>query len=282
VRVTVDSAWFTRRAGDGCWLTLREIFMAHSKYIHQFLWELEGIIQGKVRDNYPDHWDENYITEELFKEFTKRFRNIRIHFGPTVMEINLNAFKLRGKHETAHGDIAMLFQIRAQFDQQMEGVGFLEAKKLDHNRPEFSAIDFGQLSAIYNQTKHGQLLLYCFQDVHNFTRFPELILPYYENYHYRELPYTYLVSMPLSTAIQLNRKDSALLQWTQPFSHQLAFRYFFGYDLDFSPDLISAIKAADPKLRKPKYVLSFGVAHAGKAPEGIFPNSDAYELIKNE
>lgn len=56
------------------------------------------------------------------------------------------------------------------------------------------------------------------------------------------LPATYISTAPIINALQLNKKNDKLYKLSIPFSYQLTYRYFYGFDLQFDEDILKASK----------------------------------------
>ncbi|MBL7836852.1 MAG: hypothetical protein JNM67_05010 [Bacteroidetes bacterium] len=253
--------------------------------ILEFISQVEQIIQQQTRRLFPADWDEDTLTRNILIEFRLNFASTTINDHRQQYNLSINPFKLRGRNtETKYGDIAILVKIIFPDGDILEGVGFLEAKKRYRNTNRFDAFSVRQLNRIYRQSPHTRLLLYDYSPI---TEFAPVYYDY-DNYYHRHfpllaLPTTYSVATQLNEALALNRRDIGLYKVGLPLSYQLAFRYFYGFDLDFREDVINAIKGyAKDTLGLPNYTVFVTISPIDKPTNEGEPeiNSNTYERLK--
>ena len=214
-------------------------FRTITKYpILKFCQKLEEEIQEEIQDAYPNEWTEDYITLRIAKVL-RGFSYSQIEYLKSYQNIIINAYKLKGQNETKFGDLAIVINIENKDGDSIKGVAFLEAKRRYKNSNEFQAMKFDQLERIYSNAPNAKLLLYNYQPMSIIAPTGldvkvggEGILP--------KMPVTFSSIAPLNTAIKLGRKDERIQKITIPFSYQFAFRYLFGFDLEFHEDLVNA------------------------------------------
>lgn len=253
--------------------------------IFKFISTVEGIIEQQTMRLYPADWDEDILTSSILIELRSNFKSTTIDDNRKKYNLSLNPFKLRGKNtETKYGDIAILVKIVYPDNDFLEGVGFLEAKKRYRNTNRFDALKTSQLKKIYRNSPHTRLLLYDYSPI---TEFPSVFYDFEYRYHrylpFRVLPTTYSVTTQLNTALALNQRDIRLYKVGLPFSYQLAFRYFYGFDLDFRENVINEIKGyAKDTLGLPNYTVFITISPVDKPTDEEEPkiNREIYELLK--
>ncbi len=224
----------------------------------QFRVDLEGainsVIQRIVGDNLYN-WDEDYVTQDLLREYRQRFRNIEVGMGKKTIRIASNAYKLRKKlsAEQKFGDVAILVRIQYP-DQALEGVAFLEAKKRKEKSNIFDAIKDEQLNRIYKNAPHSYVLLYDYESIHNSA-----------DYNLQKLRGVkssgslHVVTLPMNIAIGSGLKNRKLYRFSHPLSHQILTRYFRGLDLDFQQESLNIAKGYNREIGAPQFLLVISV-----------------------
>jgi hypothetical protein len=179
------------------------------------------------------------------------------------MRIEWTAFKLSGKKvESKFGDIALLTKLNYQDGDTLEGVAFLEAKKRNRNKTTFGAIRTNQLKRIRKNAPSSVALLYDYTDITDFA--DTGIFKNTRQWLIRK-PCTCSVIVPIRTVLHVGKKDMSLYKFSIPFSYQLLFRYFQGFDLEFGEMPINAAKGYySAKFGAPTYLVIVSVGF-GKA-----------------
>lgn len=194
------------------------------------------------------------------------------------MKINWTAFKLRGKNENKFGDIALLVNIHYHDGDNLEGVAFLEAKKRNKNQTKFGAVKTAQLKRIYKNAPSSMMLLFDYEDI---TQFIETGI-FLERWNWLVLkPCTCSVVVPINTILHVRKKDTTLYKFSIPFSYQLFFRYFQGFDLEFRELPIKIAKGYAAHKGVPTYLvivsIGFGIAEPFR---DINFNTDLFSKIE--
>lgn len=247
----------------------------------ELLLELENILQEHVKNNYPIDWDEDFITRSILKEIRNRLGSVKIRDFKERMMIKWLPYKLRGRPENKFGDIAILVNIQYQDGDGIEGVAFLEAKKRDINRTRFSAIKIGQLKRIHKNAPSSMVLLYDYNDITQFANFkPRSSMR--EWYGWLALkPCTCSVVVPTSIVSYNKKKDTTLYKFSLPFSYQLIFRYFQGFDLEFQKTLIKIAKGYASEKGLPTYLVVVSIAYGRAEPQIVDFDTDRFrELVE--
>jgi hypothetical protein len=253
--------------------------------ILEFISRIEQIIQQQTARLFPADWDEDTLTRNILIELRSNFSQTTIDDHQREYNLSINPFKLRGRNtETMYGDIAILVKIVYPDGDILEGVGFLEAKKRYRNRTTFDAFRKSQLNRIYRNAPHARLLLYDYSPI---TEFAPVYYRYDNDYNIyfplRALPTTYSVATQINTALSLDKNDIGLYKIGIPFSYQLAFRYFNGFDLDFREDVINTIKGYGKNaLGLPNYTVFITITPVDKPNDEGEPNinNNSYERLK--
>lgn len=230
--------------------------------IIKLLYVLELILREHIRDHFPVDWDEDTITRNILKELRTGLKSIKVNGLQSSMKIKWSLFKLTGKPETKFGDIALLVNITHQDGDRIEGVAFLEAKKRDIDSIKFGAMDIPQLSRISGNAPHSMVLLYDYDDITQFANVYSRLSIFGDWFKWK--PCTHSVVVPTKIILETQKKDTTLYKFSVPFSSQLFFRYFHGFDLEFEREAINIAKGYSPSKGLPTYLIVACVAF-GKA-----------------
>jgi hypothetical protein len=241
--------------------------MAEKITVSGLMKRIEKTITEKVYGNYPYNWDEDFITEEIIRDFRNNYKRIELvdkNYTRTIIE--WSGYKLRGNPENFFGDIGILVRLHSKDGMVIEGIAFLEAKKRYENSACFDAIKMDQIERILNNTPRSMVLLYAYRPI----VCNNIILPG------EFFPNTYAVALPSYIIMQTNNNTEKLYDFSIPFSYQLCTRYFNGFDLDFSKENIAIVKGFANK--KPKFVLTINIAQGYEQNSGeeLVVNNDYY------
>jgi hypothetical protein len=244
--------------------------------IQSFLGAVERILERQVKDSFPRYWDENSITLNILKEFETVLNTVRINGFKRRMQIDWKAFKLARPAESKFGDVAFLVSINYQDGDRIEGAAFLEAKKRERDRTRFGAMRTGQFKRIRKHAPSSMALLYDYEDITQFANtqgfaqgWNGLVLK----------PCTCSVVVPLNTILSVKKRNTALYKFSIPFSYQLFFRYFQGFDLEFGEQPRKIAKGYATKLGAPTYLVTVSVAYGKTEP--LRDTSFNREIFKN-
>lgn len=246
----------------------------------EFLLELEIILQKHVKNNYPIDWDEDFITRSILKEIRNRLGSVKIRDFKERMRIEWLPYKLKGRPENKFGDVAILVNIRYQDGDEIEGVAFLEAKKRDVNGTRFSAIKMAQLKRIHRNAPSSMVLLYDYNDITQFASFkPKLNMR--EWYGWLVLkPCTCSVVVPTSIVSCNKKKDTTLYKFSLPFSYQLIFRYFQGFDLELRKLPMKIAKGYASERGLPAYLVVVAITYGRAEPPVVDFNRDWFSEVE--
>jgi hypothetical protein len=243
------------------------------------LLKFEGLVQASVAGNYPEDWDENFITRDLLRAIRANANDIVI-LGEASTRVEWRAWKQVGSAETQFGDIAILVDIRQANGTSLRGVGFLEAKRWYPHRA-FATISWPQLETILSNAPSSRLLLYDFVRTSAFASgvspiYAPAIWPVLGIHPPVQVRATYATAVSVSTALALRLTDRKLHGYALPFSHQVLLRYLNGFDLEFSAKALAVVTGADSSLGRSRYVLTVAVGH-DVVPNTDLPIHDSYQ-----
>jgi len=242
------------------------------------LTKLEMILRENVADNFPQYWDENHITLSILKEFGRALNMVKIDDFGRKMKIEWNAFKLKGKNETKFGDVAILVNVVHYDGDRMEGVAFLEAKKRYPRGVEFTSINQDQVSRILKNAPRSMALLYDYDGVTQFADI-EGKSKRWEWFEWKRC--TCCVTVPMNILSVLNKKDITLYKFSLPFSYQLVFRYFQGFDLEFEKQPVAIAKGFSREMGTPTYLVIASLSQGRHEPDkSIEYNSEIYAALE--
>jgi len=231
-------------------------------HIIDLIQKLENTITENVKNNFPNDWDEDFITRNIIKDFRNNYNHITIENQyDDITKINWSGYKLKGTPEKLFGDIALLFNIMYQDGTNIEGVAFIEAKKRYKNTVNFNSIKFPQTRRILSNAPHSMTLFY------DYEKIPFSSLDHRLNHLYCDCDliypctaFSYSVIIPSNIIIQIKNTTTSLYKFSYPFSYQLCVRYFNGIDLDFNKKSIDIAKGFIDNIG-PKYLLVVDIAH---------------------
>lgn len=215
---------------------------------YKWVRDVEATVSEAVSSCVARDWDEDFISRHWLRALIAKFPYVEITNGPSSCRVQWDAFKAVGKTERKHGDIAVLVRLKFKRGEFLEGVAFLEAKRIYDTA--YDAIKWPQLKYHASNTANHRLLLYdkepldwranshwnehygwrhgpdlwpwCFHDVHAFC-------------------------LPSVHALALGSTDRGLNDLSQPLSWQLCCRFLRGFDLDYTDSLVAAVKQGIPE-----------------------------------
>ena len=231
--------------------------------------DLGDRISEEIRECYPRSWKEDIITYKIVEQVFGSLANIVISEGRGTFQTVWDAYKLSGNCETRFGDIAIFIKLVRPNTLPLEGIAFLEAKRIYEPEMTFKAVKLDQLRRIHNNSPAAQLLLY---DHRGYTATNDII-------SLRCPTTTNAICIPLNIALGVGAVDTNLYQFGSPLSVQLVTRYLLGYDLDMRQETLEFVKNAEPDEGAPRYLIIIGVAADELTP--ILPDltSSKYERI---
>ncbi|MDP3209368.1 MAG: hypothetical protein Q8M65_09495 [Rhodoglobus sp.] len=100
--------------------------------------KLEIEFNSAISSFSQDLWAEDSITGEVIKRARATLNEARVDEADRPASIQARMFKADGKVEETFGDLAILIRIHFHDNQQLDGVGFYEAKRRDWGKNTFS------------------------------------------------------------------------------------------------------------------------------------------------
>jgi hypothetical protein len=236
----------------------------------------EEAISESIKKTQANAWDENHLTFKWLDAITQLLD------GQTVLEpgqtrrIACSAFKLKGKLEQEHGDVAVIVNLAFEDGDELEGVGFLEAKRRDRYGTGFPALDVKQLKRLYKGTDYAKVLLYDWAPV-----IPGAVVdsPYDSPYE------THAIVIPMDSMLDGKRANRNAYRLGVSLSHQLVYRYLQGLDLSLQTKALAAARGFATKELISTSVLSIGVGvGAGNLPPPHVkpPDLEQYALLTEQ
>lgn len=224
--------------------------------------ELESIFSEICQSSYPYEWDENHISFQLMKELRRLFNNRVIHFQGWSKIVDWRSFKNRGKQETKYGDIALIVNVQFSSGERLQGIASLEAKR-SFRSDNFESMDLPQLDSILGKVPYSHLLLYNHQVQEFAQKFPD-------ESHWK----SHFWVSPINTAWQLLQQTPIddnwkVLRTSFPFTMFLTGRIFWGFDLDFRPEILADIKNGENKIIDPTFLGVVNVYYDHQRPTQI-------------
>ncbi|MBO9999976.1 MAG: hypothetical protein J7641_13440 [Cyanobacteria bacterium SID2] len=172
-----------------------------------------------------------------------------------------DAYKADGDLEEEHGDIAILVRLAFSKQKTLIGVAFLEAKR-NYGSSGYKKLNWKQLEYQSSQVSNHQVLLYDDRPTNDCIM--NLLKQGYCQLCFSK-PYqsTQAIVVPTPHVLAFRRRIRKINLLGLPLAYKLCCRYLQGLDLDFSSQLVSAVKAG--VVGRIKYLL---VAHVVREGDG--------------
>jgi hypothetical protein len=215
----------------------------------------EAAISAAIRQIEDREWDENLATWSWMNALRQEFQKVQIIDNGQHYAVAWDMMKLKGAPETSYGDIGVLIRFNYPNKKRVEGVGFIEAKRVFRSG-RYESMDATQLDRMHAATAHHRLGFYerkpIMEAVDGLARQGAASAIGGINSELSDG----IVAAVAPTGIALRMKSSHrddLHPLCIPLSYQICARYFQGYDLDLAPDLLEAVKQGG--LGSPKYLV---------------------------
>jgi hypothetical protein len=205
-------------------------------------------ISEQIRNDIQYNWREETVVLNLLTRLRQLLNNKTINYNLEPYKINFRLFQAFGGIETNFGDISLIIRLVYPDGEQLEGVGFIEAKIRKKKTFRFESIRVNQLRRINSNAPRALLLLLDYESV-SFNHFDEM-----DYYHHRTFSTNSLVTQ-INTSLALNKKDTSLYKISFPFAIQLVDRYFNGLDLEFSEKSLKIAKGYAEDKGFPKHTI---------------------------
>ncbi|WIX01074.1 hypothetical protein QK899_11025 [Pseudomonas sp. AR5] len=206
-------------------------------YSSRFDWHkaVDSTVSNALGKCYPRDWkDEDHLTRSLLSALRDEHSNVTIEKDKIIgkkSKCHWDIYKNTKEMgiEQKHGDIGVLVQLRFDNTRILEGVAFLEAKRIYHDlsddsKSKFTALDKKQLERYCaNSSFHRTVFYDCFQN---------------EDGGHSAISLT----LPTHHLLAIDKDNRDVYPYCEYLSYCLTNRYFQGYELDFNPDLVESVK----------------------------------------
>ncbi|MFM4708557.1 hypothetical protein [Aeromonas caviae] len=219
-------------------------------------------IQKCFEGHAEGRWKEDFITAEILKKI-KNIPPKSFEFQGGFKNVVWDAFKYNGKLEAASGDIALIIKLEFPGGAFLEGVAYIEAKKIHHSKDlqscSYKAIKWDRLAEYSSYSHAHYVMLYD-------------IIPDSEP--------TYLCkSIPTSHLLALNNNKRDIYPYCEYFHQLLGYRLSMGYGLDFDQDKVNEAKGFAESSRHFKFLLTGSIKQSEESnlvPEPVLINQNLY------
>lgn len=245
-------------------------------YSSRFDWHkaVDTTVSAALGKCYPRDWkDEDHLTRSLLTALRDEHSNVTIKKDKIIgkdVKCHWDIYKNTKEQgiEQKHGDIGILVQLRFDDTKILEGVAFLEAKRIYHDpsddsKSKLSALNKSQLARYCNNSSFHRTVFYdCFKTDSGIAAVS--------------------LTLPTRHLLAIDKDNRDIYPYCEYLSYCLTNRYLQGYELDFDPDLVSSVKGFLGANGGVKYLivaqstLSPGVE---LNPELIEINRDIYKTI---
>lgn len=203
--------------------------MDHSTWLQQANAAINSAVAECFCKGRIGAWNENHITTQVLNALETI--GTELAWADQAQNIRWEGYKLTGAQETNFGDIALLVRIWLTSQEYIDGVAYYEAKRQyfnDKGSPVgFKSIDAAQLSRIGASTHACHLLLYDVDQPESQVNVSAVPIRFVE-----ELAKGIIARVPGRV---LHRYG---LQWIKTLGNN-----FRGFELDFSPSAVNAIRS---------------------------------------
>ena len=204
-------------------------------YSSRFDWHkaVNCTISNALIKCYPRDWkDEDYLTRSILSALRDEHSNVVIEKDiiSKNSKCQWDIYKNTKEHglEQKHGDIGVLVQLLFDHGKVLEGVAFLEAKRIYFDQNDDSKSKFSALNK-------SQLKRYCSNSSFHRTVFYDCLKTG------EELVATSL-TLPTRHLLTIDKDNRDIYPYCEYLSYCLTNRYLRGYELDFDPDMVKTAK----------------------------------------
>lgn len=180
-------------------------------------------------------WREDLITESVLRALVGRIP--RFEIGDR--SVSWDAYKLSGPIEHERGDVAVLVRTTYGTGEIIEGVGYIEAKRVSP-KGKFAAIKWPQLERMVRGCRHHQVLLYDLE-IHK-----RLLRSDIESV---------ATIVPTDFVLARRKKDRSMYAQGTSLAGQLCQRYLSGFDLEYDEASVAAAKGYIHAVDAPRFLL---------------------------
>lgn len=201
------------------------------KFDNRFDWhkDMNDTINRVLCKAYPRNWnDEDYLTRAILVELRNEYKNVEILHDKIIgknIKFSWDVFKNTKQHgiEPKHGDVGILVQMLFENGKILEGVAYLEAKRMYASSHKFDALDFSQLQRLVSNSANHRTVFYDFLKCADGGS-------------------ALAVGLPTQHLIAIKDNSRKLYPYCEYYSYILTSRYLQGYELDYSSDAVNGLK----------------------------------------
>jgi hypothetical protein len=251
----------------------------------EWLLRTEELISGAIAEIRKQHWKEDYASMKWMDALRTSLPHVEITDLGRPYAMAWDAMKLDGRRETNYGDVGVFVRIDYPNGVQVEGIGFIEAKRIYPALEVYDQLDHEQLTRMVNKVRYHRLGLYERTPIPEavfgltghgiasaFDHHAKLVQPGWRS--------VLAAVVPSTVALDLRgNRPSDLHPACLPLSYQLCARYLGGYDLETRADIVADVKAGG--IGAPTFLLISHVVIGGEttpttenrlgiAPEGPY------------
>ena len=211
---------------------------------------IQGVVDSLISRCEDVDWNEDLISFSIVKELRKILMSYKlpdIVEGSAESKFNFEAYKLTGKAEQSHGDIAFIVTRKLPGDGALvSGVAFYEAKAsgTGYESYGYPSFDVQQLRRLVTNTPKLSYLFYSREkrDV-GATDWP-MSSPYYKEAKWRHTDRNRVHALTIDANFlkQCRSIDTASLTFGQRFGDHFVQRVLSGRDLDYSRSVEQTIR----------------------------------------
>ncbi|BAU42141.1 hypothetical protein [Leptolyngbya sp. O-77] len=220
------------------------------KRLEFFIWlkEVQDNISSSISGCSPRAWNEDHISYTWLQNITSTFSKVLITGTSSHFSIAWDAYKAEGAFEEDNGDIAVLVRLTFPERKTLTGVAFLEAKrsyseaKRSYSKSRYRKLKWSQLEYQSSLVSNHRVLLYDKEPIKDCIA--NLVKQGYSLGSAQNLfQEVNAVVVPTPHVLALRSRAKNLSAMGLPLAYQLCCRYLQGLDLDFSSQLVSAVRA---------------------------------------
>ncbi len=251
--------------------------------IKDLMTQIEQIIFNCSIAEYPDNWDQKYITQSLLLGLKGYLDNKTFHLPGDIINTQVKTYALyEFPQEQKLSQLGILFNISYHDGTAIEGGTLLDSHLKDSNKNTFSTIRKDVLKRSTSLSHHSSVLLFDYDSINGmaFPALPETILGNYPHSWTNWQPFTNLVAIRSNLVHALNIKHTGLYKVAVPFSYQLSYRYLYGLDLDFTENTLNIIKGHKEDKGNPNYIVCVSVSHGKSIHTRFDINQELYHELE--
>lgn len=224
--------------------------MDHSDWLKSANAEVINAVADCFRKERIGGWSENHITTQVLYALEKV--GTELAWSNQAQHVRWEGYKLTGSQETDFGDIALLVRVWLTADEHIDGVAYYEAKRQyfsDSGAPiGFKSINHAQLNRIGSNTHVADLLLYDVDHSTNQVGVSAVPMKFVEE----------LAKGTPARSVLAHSSGRTLHHYGLPWIRKLG-NNFRGFELDFSPTSVAAIRSLAESTHAPYALLNVAV-----------------------